>query len=75
MASISSVRGPEAIKALERIGFVQVRQKGSHVTLKKEGHASIVTVPVHGNKPLKKGTAEAVAKQAGLSVQQFLDLL
>jgi len=43
------VSGQEAIKALERLGFVQVRQRGSHVVLKKstpEGEIGCV-VPLH----------------------------
>ena len=30
------VSAEEAIRSLERLGFVQIRQRGSHVTLKKE---------------------------------------
>jgi predicted RNA binding protein YcfA (HicA-like mRNA interferase family) len=34
-----------------------------------------VTVPLHGSKDLKPGTLRSIIKQAGLSVEQFVDLL
>ena len=49
MPSLRQVSGQEAIRALERLGFVQMRQRGSHVVLKKitaEGAVGCV-VPLH----------------------------
>ncbi|QWK09830.1 MAG: type II toxin-antitoxin system HicA family toxin [Thermoflexus hugenholtzii] len=49
MSKLRRVSGEEAIRALERLGFVKVRQKGSHVILKKntpEGDIGCV-VPLH----------------------------
>lgn len=49
MPKLHRVSGTQAVHALERLGFVQVRQRGSHVVLKKqttEGEASCV-VPLH----------------------------
>jgi predicted RNA binding protein YcfA (HicA-like mRNA interferase family) len=49
MSKLLRVSGEEAIRALERLGFVKVRQKGSHVILKKntpEGDIGCV-VPLH----------------------------
>jgi predicted RNA binding protein YcfA (HicA-like mRNA interferase family) len=62
----------EVIKVLEKLGFVFVRQKGSHRIYVK-GNIGI-TIPYH-NKDLKKGTLRAIIKQAGLSVEEFLKLL
>ncbi len=49
MPRLRRISGQEAIKALERLGFTQVRQKGSHVILKKrtpQGEIGCV-VPLH----------------------------
>ncbi|WP_342765626.1 type II toxin-antitoxin system HicA family toxin [Methanolobus chelungpuianus] len=51
-----------------KLGFVVVRQKGSHVLLQR-GHDT-VTVPLHD--PLKKGTLNNVLKQANVSLEEFL---
>ena len=60
------------IKVLKKAGFVESRQKGSHKIFKKD--AMRVVVPVHG-KDLKKGTLRAIIDSAGLTVEEFLELL
>lgn len=63
----------DLVRALERRGYLVVRQRGSHVSLRKAG-AQPITVPRHS--PLKVGTLNAilatVARQEGLTVQQLL---
>jgi predicted RNA binding protein YcfA (HicA-like mRNA interferase family) len=59
---------------LERAGFVQDRQTGSHMILYKEGHPVPVTLPWH-NKDLKRGTVRQIIRDAGLDVETFLELL
>lgn len=60
------------IKALERNGFYIHYITGSHYILKKEKLR--VTIPYH-NKNLKPGTLASIIKQAGLTVEEFVDLL
>lgn len=60
------------IKALERYGFYVHHTTGSHHILKKDNLR--VTVAYHG-KDLKPGTLASIIKQAGLTVEEFLDLL
>lgn len=67
------VLGPkEVAKALERAGFVFVRQKGSHKIYVRGSKG--VTIPYH-NKDLKTGTLKHIIKQSGLELKQFIDLL
>lgn len=49
MPKLHRVSGREAIRALERLGFHQVRQQGSHVILKKHMHEGTIgcVVPLH----------------------------
>ncbi|MGA7732046.1 MAG: type II toxin-antitoxin system HicA family toxin [Chloroflexia bacterium] len=72
MPKLNRVSGEEAIRALERLGFVQVRQRGSHVILKKttdEGEIGC-TVPLH--RELAVGTLRGILRQAGVSVEEFV---
>lgn len=55
----------DMIKQLQKDGFIVVSQNGSHVKLKNPGTGRTVIVPMH-NKDLKKGTEQAIRKQAGL---------
>ncbi len=69
------VSGVEALKALKRLGFVQVRQRGSHITLKKqtiEGELSC-TVPLH--RVLAVGTLHSILRQARVTVEEFIENL
>ena len=69
------VSGEKAIKAFINAGFVKVRQRGSHVRLEKiEGNDIIkLTVPLHN--PMKKGTISRLIKDAGLTIDEFVNLL
>ena len=61
------VNGAKAVRALKRFGFIQLRQTGSHLILRKENRT--VVVPQH--KPLKPGTLKGIVEQAGLTLEQF----
>jgi predicted RNA binding protein YcfA (HicA-like mRNA interferase family) len=75
MPKLRRVSGQEAVRALERLGFVQVRQRGSHVVLKRqtpEGETGCV-VPLH--RELAVGTLRGILKQAGVTQDEFLSNL
>jgi predicted RNA binding protein YcfA (HicA-like mRNA interferase family) len=72
MSKIPRISGAEAVRALARIGYVTVRQKGSHVRLACVGRTSL-TVPMHPE--LKAGTLRAIISTAGLTVDEFIALL
>ena len=83
MPKLPRVRAAEVIRALERLGFVQVRQRGSHVILKKqlvkegEDQEAIkvgCVVPLH-RKTIAIGTLKSILNQAGVSVEEFLENL
>ena len=72
MPELRRVSGQDAIRALEGLGFEQVRQRGSHVILKKwtpEGEIGCV-VPLH--RELAIGTLRGILKQAGVSPEEFM---
>ena len=69
--SLPHVSGAEAIRALQKLGFVVVRQKGSHVVLRRGSVGCVV--PNH--RELKIGTLSSVLKQAGVSAEEFMAAL
>jgi predicted RNA binding protein YcfA (HicA-like mRNA interferase family) len=60
--------GRDVIKILERLGFNQIRQKGSHVILQRDGVGCVV--PLH--KEIKAGTLAGIIRQAGVTNDEFL---
>jgi predicted RNA binding protein YcfA (HicA-like mRNA interferase family) len=75
MANLPSVTGEQAVAAFGRIGFTLDRIRGSHHVLKRAGHRNNLSVPVHGNKPVKRGTLRSLIRDAGLTVEEFCKLL
>ncbi|MBI3974634.1 MAG: type II toxin-antitoxin system HicA family toxin [Chloroflexi bacterium] len=69
-----AVRPRQVLAALQRAGWVIHRQAGSHISLRKEGHPFVVTVPVH-SRDLPRGTLRGILADAGLTVEDFLRLL
>ncbi len=68
------VSGLECIRALEKIGYNRVRQKGSHIRLKDmNGKLSPVTVP--NQKELRPGLLKKILNDADLEVEEFIKLL
>jgi predicted RNA binding protein YcfA (HicA-like mRNA interferase family) len=73
MSRLPQISGMECVKALQRAGYEVRRQKGSHIILTRQDPYRLVSVPNH--KTLKSGTLRAIISQAGLTVEEFLDLL
>ena len=74
MSALPVVSGREVVNALGKIGYVLDRQRGSHMILRQQipPHRRL-TVPDH--KEVAKGTLRAIIRQAGLTVEEFKDLL
>lgn len=53
MPKLPVISGKKLVRALERLGFVQMRQSGSHVVL-EHADGRVATIPVHGKKDLPK---------------------
>lgn len=70
MPSISGVNHLDAVRALEKAGFRIVRQ-GKHIVM--SNGARIITIPRHN--PVNAFTMGGIARDAGLSVEQFRELL
>jgi predicted RNA binding protein YcfA (HicA-like mRNA interferase family) len=75
MPKLPSVSGERVVRALKRAGFLELRQKGSHVSLEKRAGDQVfkTVVPMHSD--LAKGTLSDILKQCDLTLADFLDLL
>ena len=69
MAELPRISGKDAIKVFVALGFVQVRQKGSHVVLRRADRGCVI--PLH--KELAVGTLRSAIRQAGITPQEFID--
>lgn len=72
MATLPIVSGARCVAALGRVGYVVVRQKGSHVRLVASGR-SPVTVPLH--QELDRGTLRSILRVAEITPEEFVALL
>lgn len=75
MPSLRQVSGGEAVRALERLGFSQVRTRGSHVIMRRETPDGPVgcVVPLH--RVVAVGTLRSVLRQAQVTPDAFLSAL
>ena len=72
MSRLPVCSGSEAVKAFRRLGYEVDHQTGSHVILRHPSQRRL-TVPNH--RELAKGTLRSLIREAGLSKEQFEDLL
>jgi len=71
MPKLPVVSGAQTIRALERLGFAVARQRGSHIVLRRGPSGCVV--PNH--RELKTGTLTGILKQAGVSADEFMEVL
>jgi predicted RNA binding protein YcfA (HicA-like mRNA interferase family) len=64
---MKSVSGRDFARIVERRGWTLLRVNGSHHIDGKSGSVIRLSIPVHGNKPLKTGLLRHLAKLAELS--------
>jgi predicted RNA binding protein YcfA (HicA-like mRNA interferase family) len=69
---LAGISGRKAVRAFGRVGFVAARPQGSHVTLKKPG-LPVLVIPLH--REVSPFLLRSQIKRAGLTEQQFLELL
>jgi predicted RNA binding protein YcfA (HicA-like mRNA interferase family) len=75
MPKIPSLTARKVIQALKRAGFVEDRQKGSHLILIHPETMARAVIPVHRGRTIKEPLLRAIIRDAELSVDQFLALL
>lgn len=73
MPKLPRLSGPQLIKLLELFGFIQIRQKGSHIILKRKTAAGEIGTVVPNHKELADGTLRGILKQAQITAEEFLE--
>ena len=73
MGHVPPLRPREVIAVLTALGFVEVRQRGSHKQFRHaDGRGT--TVPDHGSREISPVLVRQIAKDIGLSVDEFIAL-
>jgi predicted RNA binding protein YcfA (HicA-like mRNA interferase family) len=68
----TDISGQELVNVLLRVGFVVNRRRGSHIILRRDSPYARVVVPDH--KHVRPGTLRQILNEAGMTVEQLLDL-
>ncbi len=75
MTEIPRLSYRRVINALQRAGFIVVRQRGSHIRLQKRTKEKILKLTVPAHTPIRKTTLAKIIKDANLSVEEFNELV
>jgi predicted RNA binding protein YcfA (HicA-like mRNA interferase family) len=71
LGKLKILSGKEVCKILFDQGFIQVRQKGSHIVMQKRVENRTITVPVPNHTEIKIGTLQSIIRQSGISREYF----
>ena len=75
MSKVPSLSYKKVIAALNRGGWIVVRQRGSHIRLEKKLPDETLKITVPAHKPIKRSTLAKILKQAKIDLDSFLELL
>ena len=75
MTKVPSLMYEKVVRALQRDGWVVVRQKGSHIRLQKHLRNDTLKLTIPAHRPIKRSTLAHILKQAQLSIEEFLNLV
>ena len=73
MPKLPVLSGAQAVRAFEKAGWRNDRQRGSHVVMLLEGLNVSLSVPQH--RELAPGTLRSLIRLSGMTVAQFIELL
>lgn len=74
MSRVLPLSSKKVLKALENLGFRQVRQKGSHLFL-EHPDGRITIVPIHPGKKIKKGLINKIIRDVQISRDEWNELI
>jgi predicted RNA binding protein YcfA (HicA-like mRNA interferase family) len=75
MARLPILSARKIIKALSKVNFEIISQKGSHIKMKRwiDDEVKVVIIPNFNEVPI--GTLRSIIRQSGLNIDDFLKLL
>ncbi len=71
MGKLRILSGKQVCDILEKHGFIQVRQRGSHIVMQKRLPETTITVPVPNHIEIRIGTLQSIIRQSGLNKSEF----
>ena len=72
MPKLRVLSGTEVCRILERHGFEVVRQRGSHIVLRKQTAEGGITVPVPNHREIARGTLKSIILQSRIGAEEFM---
>jgi len=75
MTKVPNLSYIKVIKALQKDGWLVIRQKGSHIRLQKRYKEETLKITVPAHIPIKKSTLAHIIKQSKITLEDFLKLL
>jgi predicted RNA binding protein YcfA (HicA-like mRNA interferase family) len=75
MSKLPVVSGQQAVQVFTKIGYVVVRQRGSHLRLRDDDNPAHLALTVPNHKVLKVGLLRALIRDADLTTDEFIRLL
>lgn len=75
MTKVPSLNYQQIINALQRDGWIIVRQRGSHIRMQKRISVEILKITIPAHKPVKRSTLAHIIKQSKIDLETFLKLL
>ncbi len=71
MSRLRILSGKEVCRILGKHGFVNVRQKGSHIIMQLKTKETTITVPVPNHSEIKIGTLLSIIRQSQVPRKEF----
>ena len=71
MGKLRVLSGEQVCAILARHGFLEMRQRGSHIVMQKQLPGTTVTVPVPNHAELRMGTLQSIIRQSGVPRDEF----
>lgn len=72
MVRMPQVTAAELVRVLKSLGFVEDRQQGSHLTMRRIERAVSLTVPMHTGVDVGRGLTVGILKDAGFTVDDYI---
>jgi len=72
VSKLPCLSGKQTISILEKFGFKVLRQRESHIILKKEATEGLIGCVVPNHKELARGTLKGILRQANIEVEEFI---
>jgi predicted RNA binding protein YcfA (HicA-like mRNA interferase family) len=71
LGKLRILSGQQVCSILARHGFIEIRQRGSHVVMQKQLGNTTITVPVSSHSEIRIGTLQSIIRQSGIARSEF----